>query len=106
MMLKMDTYLKWISAIRIICTILTTTTTESLGIRRDIYSPAQREVFPDTATQRKLTLNLGDKVKYVVHYRHLGLIVTKVHRVLTFKQSSLKTYIDFNICQRLLAGSS
>ena len=79
-----------------------------------MYSPGQRAVFPDTAPQRKLTPNLRDKVKYVVHYRNLklylqlGLVVTKVHRVLTFKQSPwLKTYIDFNTHQRSsLAGNS
>ena len=55
---------------------------ESLEICGDIYSPAQRAVFPDAAPQRKLTPNLRDKVKYVVHYRNLklyfqfGLVVT------------------------------
>ena len=86
---------------------------ESLEIGRDVYSPAQRALFPDTALQRKLTPNWRDKVTYVVHYRNLKLflqlclVVTKIHRVLTFKQSSwLKTYIDFNTRQRSLAGSS
>ena len=40
---------------------------ESLEVGRDMYSPAQRAVFPDTAPQWKLTRNLRDKVKYVVH---------------------------------------
>ena len=78
-----------------------------------MYSPAQQAVFPDTTPQRKLTPNLRDKVKYVVHYRNLklylqlGLVVTKVHRVMTFKQSPwLKTYIDCNTHQRSLAGES
>ena len=86
---------------------------ESLEIAHNMYSPAQQAVFPDTTPQRKLTPNLRDKVKYVVHYRNLklylqsGLVVTKVHRVLTFKQSPwLKTYIDFNTRQRSLAGNS
>ena len=46
---------------------------ESLEIGRDVYSPAQQAVFPQTAPQRKLTPNLRDKVRYVVHYRNLKL---------------------------------
>ncbi len=51
----------------------------------------------------KLIPSLANKTKYVIHYRNLkyymskGLIVTKVHRILTFKQTDfLKKYIDFN----------
>ena len=84
-----------------------------LGICRDMYSPAQQTVFPQTAPQRKLTPNLRDKVRYVVQYSNLklylqlGPVVTRIHRVLTFKQSTwFKTYIDFNTHQRSLAGSS
>ena len=72
---------------------------ESLVIDRSMYSSTQRAVFPESAPQRKLTPNLRDKVKYVVHYRNLklylqlGLVVTKVYGVLTFIQSPwLKTY--------------
>ena len=84
---------------------------ESLVIDHSMYSSTQEAVFPESAPQRKLTPNLRDKVKYVVHYRNLklylqlGLVVTKVRRVLTFKRSSwLTTYIDFNTQQRSLAG--
>ena len=66
-------------------------TPESLEIGSDMYSPTQHAVFPQTAPQRKLTPNLRDKVRCVVHYRNLklylqlGLVVTRIHRVLTFK---------------------
>ena len=67
-------------------------TPESLEIGSDMYSPAQHAAFPQTAPQRKLTPNLRDKFRYVVHY---------------LSQSTwLKTYIEFNTHQRSLAGSS
>ena len=112
-MLKTDTSHRWISTIHNINTTLTTTAPELLEIGSDMYSPAQHAVFLQTAPQRKHTPNLRDKVRYVVHYRilklylQLGLVITRIHRVLTFKQSIwLKTYIDFNTHQRSLARSS
>ena len=62
---------------------------ESLTIDESMYSPTQQSVFPKSIPQ-KLTPNLRDKTRYVVHYRNLklyvklGLIITEVHRVLTF----------------------
>ena len=53
--------------------------------------------------EQKLIPNLGDKTNYVVHYKNLQLYLslemklTKIHRVLKFKQSDrMKNYIDFN----------
>ena len=86
---------------------------ESLVIDHSMYSSTQQAVFPESAPQRKLTPNLRVKVKYVVYYRNLklylqlGLAVTKVHRVLAFKQSPwLKAYIEFKTRQCSLAGDS
>jgi hypothetical protein len=61
----------------------------------------------------KLIPSLENKTKYVVHYRNLkkyielGLIVTKIHRVLSFSQSAwLKQYIDFNSKKRAESKTS
>ena len=52
---------------------------------------------------KNLIPNLGNKTKYVVHYRNLqlylslGMKVTQIYRVLKSKQSDLMNkYIEFN----------
>src|SRR6266853_2545900 len=57
--------------------------------------------------QEKLICDQYDKIGYVCHYRNLkfylrqGMVITKIHKVLQFKQSNwLQSYIDFNTAKR------
>ena len=55
----------------------------------------------------KLAPNLLNKEKYICHvrnlqlYLNLGMVLTKIHRCLSFKQKAwVKPYIEFNTCKR------
>ena len=61
----------------------------------------------------KLIPNLGDKTNYMLHYINLqlrlplGMKLTKIYRVLTFKQYDwMKGYIGFNTKKRMNAAIS
>ena len=61
----------------------------------------------------KLIPNLGNKTNYVLHYRNLqlhlslGMKLTKIHKVLRFKQSDwMKKYIGFNTEKRTHAPNN
>ena len=76
------------------------------------YQKNQAEDFGGKVGGEKLCLTLEDKKKYICHYRLLklylekGLELTRVHRVLRFKQSPwLKPYIDLNTQLRQRASS-
>ena len=62
---------------------------------------------------KRLIPNLGNKTNYVVYYKNsqlhlsLGMKLTKIHRVLKFKQSHwIKKFIDFNTEKRTNAANS
>jgi hypothetical protein len=79
---------------------------EKRAVRWDELSDTQHGMITENefvADSEKLIPNLSDKKKYVVHYRTLqqalknGLVLKKIHRVLTFKQSNwIEKYIDHN----------
>ena len=87
---------------------------EHLTISSEMLSTFQQNTYPKDKLRptQKLTPNLLNKTRYTVHYSNLkyyleqGLKMTKIHRVLTFKQSPwLKPYVEFNSHQRAQAAS-
>ena len=77
-------------------------------INPDDFNDYMKEIRPNTYVQSsKLICDWSDKKNYLVHYRMLnfyiryGLIVDKVHSVISFKQSRwLEKYISFNTQKR------
>ena len=86
---------------------------ENLEISNDMLPPTADKYGIKAGGVKKLIPNLGHKSKYGVHYRNfhlylsLGMKLTKVHRILKFKQFDwMKIYIDFNTEKRKKAVHS
>ena len=77
-------------------------------VNPDNFNDHMKSIKPDTYIQSsKLICDWSDKKNYLVHYRMLkfyirhGMIVDKVHTVISFKQSRwLEKYINFNTQKR------
>ena len=80
---------------------------EKLAIPYDMLSDYCKKIADEYEIKvgdlKKLIPNLGNKINYVVHCRNLqlylslGIKLTKIHRVLKFRQSDwIKKCIDFN----------
>ena len=79
---------------------------EKMTVTPEMLSPYSTTLAEDlhlgSASVPKLVPNLSDKKNYIIHYDNLklylslGLRLTKVHRVLTFKQSAwLEPYLQY-----------
>ena len=85
---------------------------ESLPITADMHSPFASELLKKLGRKpcpkrRNFFPNLNDKFHYVVHYQNLqfyvkmGLIVTKIHHVMSFSQAPfIQPYIKINSDRR------
>ena len=90
---------------------------EKLAIPYDMLSNYCKKIASEDGIKvgdvKKLIPNLGNKSNYVLHYGilqlclSLGIKLTKIHRVLKFKQSDwMKKYINFNTEKRTKAANS
>lgn len=81
------------------------------NMHSDLPFAAEKFIPPGGKTD-KLIANLYDKFNYIIHYVHLkeclnnGLILRKIHRIVTFRQDQfLKKYIDLNTSLRQASTS-
>ena len=89
---------------------------EKLAVSSDMLSAYSKDIADEydikVGDVKKIIPNLGNKTKYVLHYRNLqlylslGMKLTKIHRALHFKQSDwMKKYIDFNTEKKKYAAN-
>jgi len=79
---------------------------EHLTVDRDMLSEYARSIIDKNwMSTQKLMPNLNDKTKYVCHCRNLhGLILTKIHRVISFAQKPwLRPWINYCTRRRQMA---
>ena len=81
---------------------------ENKKINPNKYNDYINKIKPENYTKsNKLICDWTDKKKYLIHYRMLkfyvrhGMIVEKIHEIISFKQSKwLESYISFNTQKR------
>ena len=81
---------------------------ENKKINPDKYNEYMNSIKPENYTKsKKLICDWTDKKKYLIHYRMLkfyvrhGMIVEKIHEIISFKQSKwLECYISFSTQKR------
>ena len=89
---------------------------EKLAVTNDTFSKYCKEIADKydikVGDVKKLIFNLGNKTKYVLHYKNihlylsLGMKLTKIHKVLKFKQSDwMKKYTDF-ITKKIMGATN